>query len=109
MVAQTPAACANEALKLATQMAGPLQNYMMYTGGAGIYSYTFEYERKETCPACGSNLLRLSMPASATLEQLIERLMSDSTMYVHAWKRRVWTLARAHPCFWGVAWTAPGK
>ena len=68
-------------------MAGPLQNYMMYTGGAGIYSYTFEYERKETCPACGSNLLRLSMPASATLEQLIERLMSDSTMYVLVWLR----------------------
>ena len=76
------AACANEALKLATQMAAPLQNYMMYTGGAGVYSYTFEYERKEACPACGSNLLRLSMPASATLEQLVERLMSESTVCV---------------------------
>jgi len=75
------AACANEALKLATQIAPPLQNYVMFAGGTGMYSYTFEYERKESCPVCGANLLRLTMPADATLEQLIERITAESMLY----------------------------
>jgi NEDD8-activating enzyme E1 len=62
-------------------MALPLQNYMTYAGGAGVYTYTFEYERKDTCAACGTNLVRMSLPATATLEQLIERLAAESTMY----------------------------
>ncbi len=39
------ASCANEAFKFATNASGFLNNYMMYNGGAGVYTYTFEYER----------------------------------------------------------------
>ena len=47
------AACANEAFKFATNASGFLNNYMMYIGGDGLYTFTFEYEKKENCTACG--------------------------------------------------------
>lgn len=50
------AACANEAYKIATNCASFVNNYMMYVGDQGIYTYTFELQRKEECSVCGSAL-----------------------------------------------------
>mmetsp|Transcript_6948 Transcript_6948/g.14398 ORF Transcript_6948/g.14398 Transcript_6948/m.14398 type:complete len:455 (-) Transcript_6948:1911-3275(-) len=47
------AACANEALKMVTYIAPPMQTYMMYNGQQGIYTYTYENERATDCPVCG--------------------------------------------------------
>ena len=51
------AACTNEAFKILTSAAPSLgfpgtDNYMMYTGDAGVYTYTFEHLRKPDCPVC---------------------------------------------------------
>jgi len=53
------ASCCNELLKLATGVAPPLgisdENYMMYSGNEGIYTYTFRHERKPDCPVCSDD------------------------------------------------------
>lgn len=51
------AACTNEALKMVTSAAPALgapgeNNYCMYTGDTGVYTYTFSHERKADCPVC---------------------------------------------------------
>ncbi|KAK3112624.1 NEDD8 activating enzyme [Teratosphaeriaceae sp. CCFEE 6253] len=73
------AACCNEAFKIATSSAPPLgypgtDNYMQYTGDAGIYTYTFEHERKDDCPVCGNLPKDLSLDPEGTLEDFVESL-----------------------------------
>lgn len=46
------AACATEVFKLATYCCLPLNNYMMFNNVTGIYTYTYEAERKENCISC---------------------------------------------------------
>ena len=74
------AACANEAFKLATQAANCLDNYMMYSGGEGLYTYTFAYERKPNFPVCGSGVLKYTLHPEATLDSLVEKLTMDSQL-----------------------------
>jgi ubiquitin-activating enzyme E1 C len=69
------AACANEAFKLATSCFTTVNNYMMYVGDEGIYTHTFELERKPECPVCGSNSIKITVPKSWTLQELIDSLM----------------------------------
>ena len=40
------AACATECLKLATQVAHSMNNYCVFNDADGIYTYTYENERK---------------------------------------------------------------
>lgn len=47
------AAEVNEAFKIATNCSEYLNNYMYYNGVTGLYTHTFEYEKKESCPVCG--------------------------------------------------------
>lgn len=71
------ASCCNEALKLATNTAPPIgmpetNNYMMYTGDDGIYSYTFEHQKKEDCAVCGNRPKDLGVNPQWTLQDLID-------------------------------------
>lgn len=75
-------ACVNEALKIATSTAPPLNNYMMYSGAAGVYTYTFEHERKKDCPVCGHAPTTLSVDPDWTLRDLLEHLAESSAQYV---------------------------
>lgn len=73
------ASCCNEAYKLATSTNPPLglpetPNYMMYTGDDGIYTYTFEHEKKADCPVCGNLARGLDIDPNATLGEFIESL-----------------------------------
>lgn len=70
------AACTNEALKLATSCAPFLQNYMMYTGDSenGLYTYTFEAERKDDCPVCGQETQTMQVDPEMTLEEFLAGL-----------------------------------
>ncbi|KAI8351445.1 hypothetical protein EDC96DRAFT_518621 [Choanephora cucurbitarum] len=68
------ASCCNEAFKLATGCAPHLNNYMMYTGDAGIYTYTFEHQKKPECPVCGSEISTAELKPNMTVEELIEWL-----------------------------------
>ena len=70
------AACTNEALKLATDCAPFLSNYMMYTGDSesGLYTYTFEAEKKDDCPVCGQLAQNITVDPDSTLEEFLDAL-----------------------------------
>lgn len=71
------AACANEAFKIATSCSGVLSNYLMYMGGEGTYTHTFEYEKRQYCPVCGNQKMTMTVKPETTLEELIEKLGQD--------------------------------
>ncbi len=68
------ASCCNEAFKIATSCNPFLQNYMMYSGDEGVYTYTFETERKEDCPVCGNLARNLTVDPNMTLQDFIDSL-----------------------------------
>lgn len=71
------ASCCNEAFKIATQSnpyLGPEDNYMMYSGNEGIYTYTFKHEKKDDCPVCGNAARNLDIDPNWTLQELIESM-----------------------------------
>ncbi|KAI9375485.1 hypothetical protein BJX61DRAFT_493910 [Aspergillus egyptiacus] len=68
------AATTSEALKIATSCNPFLENYMMYAGEEGVYTYTFEAEKKPDCPVCGSLARKIHVKPEATLEEFIETL-----------------------------------
>jgi len=74
------AACSNEAFKFATNASGFLNNYMMYIGGDGLYTLTFEYEKKENCTACGTPEIKWDVDPKTTWEDFIERLAKDPAL-----------------------------
>lgn len=50
---------------------------MMYMGSEGIYSHTFIYEQKSTCPVCTTHTHHLSLPSTTTLNALLQQLCGD--------------------------------
>ncbi|PYH94179.1 NEDD8-activating enzyme E1 catalytic subunit [Aspergillus ellipticus CBS 707.79] len=68
------AATTSEALKIATSCNPYLENYMMYAGEEGVYTYTFEAEKKPDCPVCGNLARNLTVDSNMTLEAFIETL-----------------------------------
>jgi len=72
------AAQANEAFKIATNASEYLNNYMMYNGVTGVYTYTFEYEKKESCPVCGTSETTFEVSPDVKLEDFIDLLAQDS-------------------------------
>lgn len=68
------ASCCNEVLKIATNSNPLLNNYMMYTGDEGVYTYTFENERKPDCPVCGNLAKSLHVNPAMTLQEFLESL-----------------------------------
>jgi len=71
------AACCNEAFKVCTNTSGNLNNYMMYNGVNGVYTYTFEYEQKSGCAVCGSNTFSYEISRNCKLQVLIDNLSDD--------------------------------
>lgn len=71
------ASCCNEAFKLATDSAPALgmeDNYMMYSGNDGIYTYTFKHEKKDDCPVCGNLPKDMEVKPDWTIQELIDAL-----------------------------------
>lgn len=71
------ASCALEALKLATGAAPALgmeDNYMMYSGDDGIYTYTFSHQKKPDCPVCGNLPRPLTVSPEWTVQELIDAM-----------------------------------
>jgi len=77
-----PAACCNEAFKIATSSASYLNNYFMLIGTDGIYSYTFEHEKRPDCPVCGGESVDFPISHELTVEELIEMLTEKQDMFV---------------------------
>jgi len=65
------ASCCNEALKIATSCNPFLQNYMQYTGDAGVYTFNMEFEQMPDCPVCGNLPKDLLVDPSSTLQDLV--------------------------------------
>ena len=57
-----------------------LNNYFMLMGHEGIYSLTFDYEKRDNCPVCGGESVDFPMSKETTVEQLIEMLVECQTM-----------------------------
>jgi len=76
------ASCCNEALKIATTCAPYLDNYMMYIGTEGVYTYTFEHEKRADCPVCGGETMDVQVKPDWTLERLIEWLIEKQDIQI---------------------------
>ncbi|XP_063227579.1 NEDD8-activating enzyme E1 catalytic subunit [Bacillus rossius redtenbacheri] len=75
------AACTTEAFKLATRCFLPLDNYMVFNDVDGIYTYTYEAERKEDCLVCGQVPRTLNIKkAGMKLEELLALLCEDTEL-----------------------------
>ncbi|KAK4882144.1 hypothetical protein RN001_005463 [Aquatica leii] len=76
------AVCATEVFKLATSCCVPLNNYLVFNDVDGIYTYTFESEKKDNCLACSliPQNLPVEDPSKMKLKDLIE-LFCESTSY----------------------------
>jgi ubiquitin-activating enzyme E1 C len=68
------ASTTSEVLKIATSCNPYLDNYMMYAGEEGVYTYTFEAEKKEDCPVCGNLARKMNVDANMTLGEFIDSL-----------------------------------
>eukprot|EP00602_Paraphysomonas_sp_CaronLab_P009082 CAMPEP_0185026680 /NCGR_PEP_ID=MMETSP1103-20130426/11005_1 /TAXON_ID=36769 /ORGANISM="Paraphysomonas bandaiensis, Strain Caron Lab Isolate" /LENGTH=425 /DNA_ID=CAMNT_0027560345 /DNA_START=56 /DNA_END=1330 /DNA_ORIENTATION=- len=72
------AACVNEALKLLSFASQSLNNYLMYMGGQGLYTSSFEYQQNKDCIVCADPPFRtLHLPSDSTLEALLQTLAED--------------------------------
>ena len=76
------AACTQEAFKIATSTAPYLNNYMMYAGNDGMYTYTFEYAKRIDCPVCGGESRTITLASTDTLTHLVDLLRDLPDMYV---------------------------
>ncbi|TDL24837.1 hypothetical protein BD410DRAFT_744501 [Rickenella mellea] len=76
------ASCCNEAFKFATSSAAFLNNYFMMIGTDGVYSYTFEHQRRDDCPVCGGEELAVEIGKEWTVERLIEMLVERQNIQI---------------------------
>ncbi|KAJ5773875.1 hypothetical protein N7457_008771 [Penicillium paradoxum] len=68
------ASTTSEVLKIATACNPYLDNYMMYAGEEGVYTYTFEAEKKPDCPVCGNLARKMDVDPNMTLGEFIDSL-----------------------------------
>uniref|UniRef100_A0A8C7ZKV1 NEDD8-activating enzyme E1 catalytic subunit n=1 Tax=Oryzias sinensis TaxID=183150 RepID=A0A8C7ZKV1_9TELE len=76
----TQAACATEVFKLATSAYIPLSNYMVFNDVDGLYTYTFEAERKENCSACRQVPQDLHFQQSSKLQEVLDFLTENASL-----------------------------
>uniref|UniRef100_A0A3B5BC35 NEDD8-activating enzyme E1 catalytic subunit n=1 Tax=Stegastes partitus TaxID=144197 RepID=A0A3B5BC35_9TELE len=76
----TQAACATEVFKIATSAYTPLNNYMVFNDVDGLYTYTFEAERKENCSACSQIPLDLHFSSSSKLQEVLDYLTESASL-----------------------------
>ncbi|KAB0802411.1 hypothetical protein PPYR_04597 [Photinus pyralis] len=76
------AMCATEVFKLATSCCVPLNNYLVFNDVDGIYTYTFEAEKKENCLACSQipQTLLIQDPEQMKLKNLLD-VFCESAAY----------------------------
>ncbi|XP_017566877.1 NEDD8-activating enzyme E1 catalytic subunit isoform X3 [Pygocentrus nattereri] len=72
------AACGTEVFKIASSAYGTLNNYLVFNDVDGLYTYTFEAEKKENCSACSQVPQDMHFSPSATLQEVLNYL-TDST------------------------------
>jgi ubiquitin-activating enzyme E1 C len=78
------AACVNEVFKVVSFASHSLNSYMMYMGSTGVYTNTFEYERKPGCPVCANRDYVVRVSFDASLTELRHALMHDGALRLSA-------------------------
>jgi len=73
-------ACVNEVFKVLSWCSQSLNTYFMYNGNTGVYSYSFEYGKKEGCPVCDSREIMMNVNPDLTLAEFIETLKDDKAL-----------------------------
>lgn len=65
---------------MATSCCLPLNNYMVFNDVDGIYSYTYEAEKKEKCLGCSQDVqnLEISNPSQTKLKDVINLLLENA-------------------------------
>lgn len=75
------ASCANEAIKMISQLAPNMDNFMMYNGKMGVYTYTYESQRRPDCPVCGAPVPKsMDVNSNSTLADFLEVVASDADL-----------------------------
>lgn len=74
------AQCVTEAFKLASSCCNPLNNYMVFNDTDGLYTYTYEAERKDDCIACSQVPQALSFKQDAVLQDLVDHLKNNVSL-----------------------------
>nr|XP_046199970.1 NEDD8-activating enzyme E1 catalytic subunit-like isoform X3 [Oncorhynchus gorbuscha] len=74
------AACSTEVFKIASSTYIPLNNYLVFNIVDGLYTYTFEAERKENCSACSQVPQDLQFPPSAKRQEVLEYLTENASL-----------------------------
>jgi ubiquitin-activating enzyme E1 C len=46
----------------------------MYTGNDGVYTYTFEHQKKPECPVCGTVAIKIDIDPDMILEDFLDVL-----------------------------------
>ncbi|XP_030372730.1 nedd8-activating enzyme E1 catalytic subunit [Scaptodrosophila lebanonensis] len=74
------AACATEVFKIATSCYDSMANYLNFNDLDGIYTYTYEAEKSDTCLACSNapQVLPIEDPNTTTLEDVIKLLCESA-------------------------------
>ncbi|OQR97670.1 ubiquitin activating enzyme, E1 family [Achlya hypogyna] len=68
------AMCVNEALKAMSYCSQTMHNYHMHMGATGIYSHTFEYEKKATCGVCATESLEITVHPDTLFRDVIAQI-----------------------------------
>lgn len=69
------AACALEALKMVSSLASNMDNYMMYNGNQGIYTFSYKNEKRSDCPVCGTPApLKMTVNPDTLLAEFLDDL-----------------------------------
>lgn len=74
------AMCTLECLKVATYCYTPMNNYIIFNDSQGVYTYVFEAERKEDCPACSQRPVDIHFKATATLQGVFDYLKESPSL-----------------------------
>ncbi|XP_014367587.2 NEDD8-activating enzyme E1 catalytic subunit [Papilio machaon] len=72
------ATCATEVFKLASSCCTNMNNYMVLNMADGVYTYTFNAERKPDCVACSNTTRVLDVEPGAILMDIYEKLKEDT-------------------------------
>jgi len=78
------AVCSTEVFKIVTSCCLPLQNYMVFSDIDGIYSYSFEGERKENCSVCSGTTSILPFDGQSTLQEVVDFLIESPDFQMKA-------------------------
>lgn len=54
----------------------------MYTGNEGVYTYTFEHQKKPECPVCGGEAITVTRAKEETLQDLIDYLKERQDLQI---------------------------